>query len=90
MSSAVQELLTILSAPPSANAPTSQSTYHVNLQSLRDAGDKSFLFLRSILELTSNSAALQQNPQHSAAEGQQQELAASWLASWNDLTPAPV
>ena len=65
MSSAVQELLTILSAPPSANAPTSQSTYHVNLQSLRDAGDKSFLFLRSILELTSNSAALQQNPQHS-------------------------
>lgn len=65
MSSAIQELLAYLSTPSTPNAPSSQSTYHTNLQSLRDAGDKSFLFLRSILELTSNSAAIPQNSQYS-------------------------
>jgi len=51
MTGASQELLNFLSGPQ-GNSGSLQSSYHKNLEQLRDSGDKTFLFLRTILELT--------------------------------------
>ena len=55
MSSATQELLNRLTS--SAATSGSISSYHNELQAIRDEGDKSFLFLRTIIDLTSLSSS---------------------------------
>mmetsp|Transcript_23932 Transcript_23932/g.27313 ORF Transcript_23932/g.27313 Transcript_23932/m.27313 type:complete len:323 (-) Transcript_23932:869-1837(-) len=64
MSHATQELLSILTSNHGVSSPTaaassssSSSSYHTALQTLRDEGDSSFLFLRTIIELTSLSTS---------------------------------
>ena len=51
MLGASQELLSFLTSTQ-GSAGTLQGGYHKNLEQLRDSGDKTFLFLRTILELS--------------------------------------
>lgn len=52
MSNPSQELLTFLCSQKEGEYG-SQKSYHKNLEDLRDSGDKTFLFLRTLVELTS-------------------------------------
>lgn len=64
--SATQELLALLSVPVSSPRAqsASQTSYHQAIQALRDSGDTSFLFLRTLLEITSADASTRKNLQH--------------------------
>mmetsp|Transcript_17121 Transcript_17121/g.25568 ORF Transcript_17121/g.25568 Transcript_17121/m.25568 type:complete len:1342 (-) Transcript_17121:106-4131(-) len=78
---ATQELLARLtSASASASTPSSpaqanSSSYHTELQKLRDEGDTSFLFLRTIIELTANTNVnVNANANAGINSGQNEEL----------------
>jgi hypothetical protein len=80
MSNATQELLARLTGQQSPGTPSgagssgSTSSYHAELQKIRDEGDTSFLFLRTIVDLTSTTVSAIPSTTISVEERQKEEL----------------